>query len=376
MAIESNLKLGLVVHCPSPHQKPLLDSLCRVSGVDTLIAYAYPDSPNRNWGIARAEGRTVNVPRLFSLVAPGSLRAWLQQYDRNLWILGSSFTYARTQLLANAFESLDIPWIFLGEPPRPRSGLFGRARDLLVTRLLASCDGVIATGVESARRYRVLAREGMPVTSVPYYIALEEWCTLPLVTAPSEGQPTHFVTLAQLIERKGLDVLIESCLRLPPSGWILNVYGDGPERIRLQRMIDRHRLPVTLHKPLPFAERMNAFRGTHCFVFPSRWDGWGMAPVEALAAGRPVIASEATMSAHDFIRPDVNGWIVPCRAEAFAAAMRAVMEHPDRLAPMSLAARDSVADYRPESGAAELVRFSREVLNSNPRGGAQGDARR
>lgn len=355
------MKLGVIVHCPSPHQKVLLDRLYRVDGVDVVVAYAYGGSPNRNWGEPVADGRTVMVPACSGLGAGRRLGRWIADLDRDVWVLGSAFTYSRTQALASALDRSGLPWAYLGEPPRPRTGLRAVARDWLLQRVLGRCDGVIATGVESARRYRRLLGDDRPVTSVSYYIPLDGWTDLPLARPPAPGEPIRFLGLSQLIERKGLDVLLEACSLLPRGGWSVDIYGEGPERPALQQLIDARKLPVTLHRPLPFATRMEAFPGHHAFVFPSRWDGWGMALVEALAAGLPAIASDTVMSAWDFLADGRAGWITRCEPRAIAAAMTELIDDPGSIPERSRAARESVSGFRPERGAAEFVRFCRDL---------------
>ncbi len=361
------MKLGVIVHCPSPHQKILLDQLYRVPDTDVIVAYAYPTSPNRNWGTPIAEGRTVMVPEINTLTGGNQLRDWLAGMDRDVWVLGSAFPYARTQALAAALHRLGLPWAYLGEPPRPRAGIRALVRDFLLQRVLRRCDGVIATGSESARRYSRLLGDGRPVTSVTYYIPLDEWLSLPLTESPGPSEPIRFLTLAQLVERKGIDILVEACSLLPPEGWSLDIFGEGPDRRSLQQMIDERKLPITLNRPLPFETRMAAFRGRHCFVFPSRWDGWGMAPVEALAAGLPVIASDQVMSAHDFIENGKNGFITRCEPAAIAAAMESILDNRAAIASQSRAARESVADFQPEKGAAEFVSFCRSFIEGTER---------
>lgn len=355
------MKIGVIVHCPSPHQKVLLDRVCASDGVDVVVAYAYAGSPNRNWGEPIADGRTVMVPPVSGVLANRTLCDWISGLDRDVWVLGSAFTYSRTQALAVSLHRSGLPWAYLGEPPRPRTGLHAMVRDWMLQRVLGRCDGVIATGVESARRYRRLLGDDRPVTSVPYYIPLDGWTDLPLASRPAPGEPVRFLGLCQLIERKGIDILVEACRLLPREGWTVDIYGEGDERRNLQRMIDAHRLPVTLHRPLPFATRMEAFPGHHALVFPSRWDGWGMALVEALAAGLPVIASEYVMSAHDFLADGRAGWITRCEPSAIAAAMREVIDDPGSIPARSRAARESVADFRPKRGAEELVRFCSDL---------------
>jgi glycosyltransferase involved in cell wall biosynthesis len=356
------MRLGVIVQCPSPHQKVLLDSLFRVPGVDLVCAYAFPANPRRTWGVPRADGPTTDVPFQPGLGCYRRIRDWIAEAACDVWVLGSVVTALRTHVLASALKSVGVPWAYLGEPPRPRSGWRRLVRDSLLQRVLSRCDGAIGTGRESARRYRELLGDGRPVTSVPYYIPLDGWLSMPLIASTPLAGPVRLLTVAQLIPRKGLDILIEACGLLPAEGWTLDVYGEGPERQRLQSLIDARSLPITLHRPVPFDRRMEAFGGKHCFVFPSRWDGWGMAPVEALAAGLPVIASDQTMSAHDFVVAGENGWIVPCSATAFAAAMARLLENRSALPALSRNARRSVADYSPDRGAAALVAFCDSLI--------------
>jgi glycosyltransferase involved in cell wall biosynthesis len=356
------MRLGVIVQCPSPHQKVLLDSLFRVPDVDLVCAYAFPANPRRTWGVPLADGPTTVVPFQPGLGCYRRLHDWIATAACDVWVLGSVVTAIRTQMLASALKVAGVPWAYLGEPPRPRSGWRRVVRDFLLQRVLNRCDGAIGTGRESAHRYARLLGDGRPVTSVPYFIPLEPWLALPLIDAPPLAGPVRFLTVAQLIPRKGLDILIEACSLLPSEGWTLDVYGEGPERQRLQAMISARSLPITLHRPVPFDRRMEAFDGKHCFVFPSRWDGWGMAPVEALAAGIPVIASDQTMSAHDFVVAGENGWIVPCAAPAFATAMARLLKSRACLPTMSRRARRSVAEYDPNRGAAALVTFCESLI--------------
>jgi len=361
------MKIGVIVQCPSPHQKVLLDSLYRIPGIDTVISYAFPSNPKRAWGVPLADCPTSHVPFVLGPGCYRKLHNWITQAACDVWVLGSVITALRTQMLASVLESVGVPWAYLGEPPRPRTGLRRVARDLLLHRVLSRCDGVIATGRESARRYRAFLGNDVPVTSVPYYIPLNDWLSLPAVSPPNTGEPFRFLAVAQLTARKGIDILLDACRRLPDNRWTLDIFGEGPERPRLQSIIDTNSLPITLHRPVAFEQRMDAFRGKHCFVFPSRWDGWGMAPVEALAAGLPVIASNQTMSAHDFITEGRNGWIVPCDAAALAAAMAMVLERRADLPDLFRCARQSVADYSPDRGAAEIASFCNSLIAARSR---------
>ena len=93
-----------------------------------------------------------------------------------------------------------------------------------------------------------------------------------------------YVTVSRLVPYKRIDVIVEAFRRLPDRR--LTIIGDGPERRRLQRALPRN---VTLAGRLDdeaTAERLGQARA---FVFAARED-FGIAAVEAQAAGTPVIA--------------------------------------------------------------------------------------
>ena len=134
-----------------------------------------------------------------------------------------------------------------------------------------------------------------------------------------------------MIGRKGIDVLLAACERLPKAGWTLTLAGDGPLRTKLEQAF-RHRWgpdQVSFLGEIPYAERATIFEGHHVFVFPSRWDGWGMAPVEAMAAGLPVISTDQVMSMREFMREGENGYLVASEDPiALADRMCRFLVHP------------------------------------------------
>jgi glycosyltransferase involved in cell wall biosynthesis len=358
------MKLGIIVNSPSPHQKSLLDALVSLEDVDVLIAYSFRRNPQRTWGVPKVIGKSVMVPWKPGPGCIGHLTDWIRSSACDVWILGSVFTALRTQALVSALGRAKKPWVFLGEPPRPRSGWRAVVRNRLLNRVMNKCDGVIATGMESARRYQKLLGDNRPVTSVPYYIPLDEWLELPLVEPLQPNEPVRFVTLAQLIPRKGLDVLIEACRQLPSYGWTLDIYGEGPERSQLQQSVRQSGLPITIHQPLPFESRTIGFRGKHCFVFPTRWDGWGMVVVEALAAGLPVISTDQAMSAHDFIN-ESNGRLVPAdEKHRLGQAMCELMADRETLPRYSVSARNAVHHLSAREGAVQLVHFAQRLKST------------
>jgi glycosyltransferase involved in cell wall biosynthesis len=92
-------------------------------------------------------------------------------------------------------------------------------------------------------------------------------------------------------------------------------------------------------------------------LFPSFYEGFGKAALEAMARGLCVVASD-TGGMHDFIEHGVNGCVVPVGdAEAVADAVIALLGDPARAASMSAAAARTARTYTWERLARELAAF-------------------
>lgn len=352
------MKIGLILSSPSPHQVELIDAIAAHPQADVFVGYVNSHNPSRHWGRPVTAARWENLPATGGDILSGRLHAWFRERSADVWLLSSVYTSMATHVIARVLSQRQEAFAFLGEPPQPRTGWKGRIQSILMKAVLSRASGVIGTGQESARRYRGFTTPATPVTSVPYCVDVSADLLGAPLDPPADHEPYRFVASSQLIHRKGIDVLLQACRRLPESGWTLDIYGDGPLREQLQQqsapLCDR----VRFHGLLPYDQRHQVFAGKHCFVFSTRWDGWGMVLPEALAMGLPVVTTDQAMSAHDFITEGENGRIVPAEdPERLAAAMNESLQSRHQLRQQSIAARESLRDYSPGHGARELVEF-------------------
>ena len=93
-----------------------------------------------------------------------------------------------------------------------------------------------------------------------------------------------YVTVSRLVPYKRLDIVIDAFRRLPERR--LTIIGDGPERARLARNLPAN---VVLAGRLDDEQTAIAMGTARAFVFAA-YEDFGIAPVEAQAAGTPVIA--------------------------------------------------------------------------------------
>ena len=115
-------------------------------------------------------------------------------------------------------------------------------------------------------------------------------------------RPGHYVTVGRLMGYKNVALMLDAFRLLPDRQ--LTVIGTGPQEAALRRAA-----PSNVHFAgrLPDAEMYEQVRTAQAFVFAAVED-FGIAPVEALALGTPVIA-RGRGGVLDYLRHADNGWL-------------------------------------------------------------------
>jgi glycosyltransferase involved in cell wall biosynthesis len=136
--------------------------------------------------------------------------------------------------------------------------------------------------------------------------------------APVAPEP-YFLVVSALVPYKRLDVAVLAAMRL---GVPLKIVGSGPDANRL-RSIARSADNVELLGALEGEALRDVYRRARALVLPAEED-FGIAPVEAMACGRPVVALRRGGTAETVVH-GVTGWLVDeSTPEAFASAMAAI----------------------------------------------------
>ena len=187
-----------------------------------------------------------------------------------------------------------------------------------------------------------------------------------------------FVFAGRLIERKGVDCLLEA-VRIVAArhpGLRLTIAGDGPERMPLEQQRDSLglRAQVAMVGQLGRAELAALLGEAGVIVLPAVTDAMPNVVLEGMAAGMAVIATET--SAASIV--DGNGLLVPPRdAGALAAAIERYLVEPTLLAAHQRRSRELALDRSWDAVAEDHVgRFRRALLAGQPsRWGALPQAR-
>jgi glycosyltransferase involved in cell wall biosynthesis len=159
-----------------------------------------------------------------------------------------------------------------------------------------------------------------------------------------QAGPLKMVFVGNITPIKGLVPLIEILAMLPPEIWRLTVVGSltmDPGYVRkVKRLISSKNLrrQVVLAGPLDGSGLKNILSNSQLFVMPFSDEGFGIAYLEALAYGLPVLASEAG-AVKEFVRHAHNGFLFASgETEIFAKIILDLHKDRDRLFKISATA--------------------------------------
>lgn len=135
--------------------------------------------------------------------------------------------------------------------------------------------------------------------------------------------------VGRLIPIKGCDVFLEALAFIEDLDWTAVIVGDGPERTRLERWVEKAGFAdrVRFLGAIPNAARF--FSAFDLQVLSSRSEGTPMVLLEAMGAGVPVVAT-AVGGVPDLLKHREDGWIVPPESSrALGDALRSALSDPE-----------------------------------------------
>jgi glycosyltransferase involved in cell wall biosynthesis len=316
-------------------------------GIRTLVAFPVLDARPEVLAGSAAEPLGVDL----SLDSARSLLAALElvrrEHVRAVWLVDRPVVSpAYAALHAAGVQRVVVHDHASGFRP-VRHGLRGVAKRLATRIPWAAADAVVAVSAYVADRQRVAG--GVPPervhlvpnpVSVPATVRPAAETRAALGLAPGR----RLVTAAgRLTEVKGFADLLAAADALPPDVDLL-VFGDGPERARLEAQRATLRTGERVRLAGQRQDAADCTAAADVCVVPSRWEeAFCLAAAEPLARGRPVVATRVG-AIPELVRDGVTGLLVPpADPPALAAAIRRLLDDPGLAAELGQAGQSHIA---------------------------------
>ena len=152
----------------------------------------------------------------------------------------------------------------------------------------------------------------------------EPWGVNPPDPVPVEA--CVLLAIGRLVPQKGIDVALRA---LPdvPGAWLV-VLGEGPERARLEALAAELGVADRVWLPGRVPDVAAWLRRASLLVHPARWEGFGLALLEAMLAGLPVVAARISSVPEVVVDGETGLLVPPENPAALAAAIRRVLREP------------------------------------------------
>lgn len=177
--------------------------------------------------------------------------------------------------------------------------------------------------------------------------------SLPFYTEESSSlDKKQIITVGRLSEQKGFDLLISAWSRIAKQhpDWELHLYGEGELENELRRSIAQNGIEDSFFIHKPVKDIKEKYLESSIYVMSSRFEGFGMVLIEAMACGVPCISFDCPHGPSYIIKDGEDGILVKNgNVEKLADAISSLIMDKERRMAMGKAAKRNIARYSQEN---------------------------
>ena len=182
---------------------------------------------------------------------------------------------------------------------------------------------------------------------------LKNICVIPdpLPFTPQRVSPLtdkRVIAVGRYVYQKGFDLLLKAWAQVEKEfpDWELSIFGEGDRTpyVKLMEGLGIH--PENCHLETRSSDIENEYCHSSLFVFSSRFEGFGMVLVEAMACGLPVVSFDCPCGPKDIVEDGEDGLLIEAgKVSALANGLQTLMSSPEKRTSMSEAAQKNAQRF-------------------------------
>lgn len=315
----------LLTNTMSPYRIPVLNKVSDSNEIDLTVWYLQERENNRKWKIDRKEIK-------FNFECLKGIHGYIQHLDMGVHINPGLFLklvkhspdviimtgydapgYWMALLYCKMFrKKIIVWWGSTLESSRVKNKFVNALRRFFFNQ----ANSFVTYGTEASQcliHYGVSRNKivtGFNTVDIRYFYKLNKEKRKSL--HGSQMNHVNFLFVGQLINRKGLEEIIQAFSKIPFQNWTFRIVGSGPLEESLRESVTEKNLGnlITFEGYRQKEDLVNYLIGADCLVFPSLSEVWGLVVNEALATDTFILASKYAGATKDIIIDKENGVVI------------------------------------------------------------------
>lgn len=206
-----------------------------------------------------------------------------------------------------------------------------------ITKNCKKLDTLVLLTKDDAKNWKGTTKTHIIPNPLPFY---------PISASTCENKQAIFV--ARMSEQKGYEYLIQTweLVHAKHPEWILNIYGDGEEKAIIQNVIKQKGLNSSINLKGTTNNIQEKYLESSICILSSRYEGYGMILLEAMACGVPCVSFDCHYGPSDIIKNGEDGFLVEhLSTNALAKRICDLIENDALRKEMGNAARRNIQRY-------------------------------
>lgn len=349
------IRVAMVTNIPTPYRLPIYEALAADSQIELMVCFCSGREPDRKWDLYPAHvehiylrERFINYRGRFIHVNPdiwGALRSFRPDV-----VITTGFN--PTHLLAYAYaRRYGVKHVAMTDGTCDSEKELSPLHRWVRRSVYAGTQSFIGASEGSFDLYRAYGIEEARLYKSHLCADNTSFLGSPVV-----NKRYDIIFCGRFIERKSplfvLDVARQVAKRLERRITVAFVgSGEMEDEMRAAAAGMTAEVEAVFTGFVRQDELPQLYGSAKMFMFPTRWDPWGVVVNEACASGLPILVSPVAGSARELVRDGENGYVLSLDLDRWVAAAVALLTDDEMYERFSVRSRELVRDYTYDNAA-------------------------